>query len=344
MKIFKCPNCFSAVFFENTHCVNCKSTLGYDIVSDSFIIPNDSSSNTKNSFKFCFNYQHGLCNWLIDENNESRFCKACELNRKVPSKGDVEGFKKWQKLEIAKHRLIYQLKKLNLPIISKLKNKKGIAFDFLSADNKEKVVTGHANGVITILLPEADSVYREQLRKKMEEPYRTLLGHFRHEIGHYYWMHLFNNHNVEEFRSLFGDERQNYGDALKKHYKFGAPSNWNLNFISKYASAHPSEDWAETWAHYLHLMDTLETANAMNISLPLSLMQNNQGKVMECPNPYQINDFKIIFNASMMLTSAVNSLNRSMGLPDIYPFIVPKPVYEKLQFIHYVITKNIKFI
>ena len=341
MTIFKCPNCSSTVFFENSYCLNCNNVLGYNAVLNEFCIPKTHNASFKNNLKFCENHQYSVCNWLIDDCSESKFCVACQLNRKVPNPADKENFEKWKKLEVAKHRLIYQLIKLNLPLTSKLKDDEGIAFDFISENNKENLVTGHANGVVTILLAEADSVHIERLRKQMEEPYRTLLGHFRHEIGHYYWELLFKDKsNIEAYRNLFGNEQLDYKEALKNYYKNGAQTNWSSSFISKYASSHSWEDWAETWAHYLHIFDILETANAMSISLPSNLIRNNQNFALVCPDPYKTQDFKVVFNASMTLTSAVNSLNRSMGLADVYPFIVPKPVYEKLNFIHLLLSQN----
>ncbi|MEL0456262.1 putative zinc-binding metallopeptidase [Flavobacteriaceae bacterium SZ-1-7] len=342
MKIFKCPNCASTIFFENSRCVNCGNVLGYDAVSDGFIIPNSYNSYYNNNFKFCDNHKYGICNWLIEDDGNHIFCKACELNRKVPAESDTENFQKWKKLEVAKHRLVYQLLKLNLPLESKIKNNQGIAFDFLSENNSDNMVTGHAGGVITILLSEADSVHREQIRMQMDEPYRTLLGHFRHEMGHYYWGFFFDySDNIFNFRNLFGDERQDYNQAINHYYCYGAPLNWNLNFISKYATSHPWEDWAETWAHYLHIMDTLETGNAIGISFSSNQTQNQEIHITRCSNPYQTRDFKTIFETSIALTSAVNSLNRSMGLPDIYPFVVPEPVFQKLSFIHNLFNQHL---
>lgn len=334
MKIFNCPNCSSTIFFENTRCEKCGNILGYDYYIDQFVIPQIFNSSYYNNLKFCYNYKHSVCNWLIDKSSPTKFCVACELNRSIPNQTDTENFKKWQKLEVAKHRLIYQLTKLKLPLQSKIKSYNGIAFDFLSANNKENRLTGHANGVITILLSEADSVHREQLKKQMDEPYRTLLGHFRHEIGHYYYNLLIDNSNIDNFRYLFGNEQSDYGESLTLYYKYGAPSYWNLNYISKYASAHPWEDWAETWAHYLHIMDTLETANALGISFSNVSPYAENNTANNFVNPYFETNFKIIFNLSVTLTSAANSLNRSMGLPDTYPFVIPVRVYKKLEFIH----------
>ena len=186
----------------------------------------------------------------------------------IPTYEDDRNFEKWRQLEMAKHRLIYQLLALHLPLIPKSKDQmNGLSFDFLVADNASNRVTGHSNGLVTILLDEGDSVHREQIRKQLSEPYRTLLGHFRHEIGHYYWMLLSDPNDKNRFREIFGDETVNYYEALQTHYQFDAPQDWNQRFISKYASSHPWEDWAETWAHYLHIMDTLETAHYLGLSL-----------------------------------------------------------------------------
>lgn len=331
MKIFECPNCKSPVFFENTVCQYCNTSIGYNHYFDVFDIPN----NNQNNFSMlCSNSNLGVCNWLVDNNEKTEFCLACNLNRTVPNRSNTDYFEKWIKLETAKHRLIYQLLKLKLPIKSKMMNEVGIAFDFLTEKNDENAVTGHADGVVTIILTEADSVHREQLREQMNEAYRTLLGHFRHEIGHYYWERLFNNSNIESYRQVFGDERLDYSKALENHYKNGAPANWNQNYISEYASSHPWEDWAETWAHYLHLIDTLETANCFGISFNPNKEHVKKLVINSCPNPYFTENFKDIFDASIALTCVANSLNRSMGLPDIYPFVVPDKVIQKLTFIH----------
>ncbi|MGY5351294.1 zinc-binding metallopeptidase family protein [Wenyingzhuangia sp. IMCC45533] len=327
MKIFSCPNCCTSLFFENTQCEKCHTLLIYNPITKKF-------EDLKKNARVCKNYQLDICNWLIDENSNSDLCTACSLNREVPNSSNLENFKKWKNLEAAKHRLIYQLLNLELPLISQLEDENGIAFDFLSDKNKYNAVTGHANGVVTILLSEADSVHREQLRKKMEEPYRTLLGHFRHEIGHYYWELLFDEHNINEFRGIFGDERISYAESLKKHYKNGAPKNWNHNFISEYASSHPWEDWAETWAHYLHMMDTLETAHSFDVSFQQKFNALGKQVTYQCPDPYATKKINKIFEASVSLTCMANSLNRSMGLPDIYPFVIPQAVYHKLKFIH----------
>jgi hypothetical protein len=211
----------------------------------------------------------------------------------------------------------------------------GLCFDFVEQQNNPNLMTGHANGVITILVKEADSVLREQMRRQLLEPYRTLVGHLRHEVGHYFWEQLVHPKPeiLVEFRSIFGDEQDDYGKALQLYYKTGAPENWQDSFISKYATSHPWEDWAETWAHYLHIMDMVETAYFFGLNVkPRGLEKNMKAKVTY--DPYIIDKFEIIIKTSVPLSFAVNSINRAMGLPDVYPFVITKPVIKKMKFIH----------
>ena len=58
-----------------------------------------------------------------------------------------------------------------------------------------------------------------------------------------------------------------YAAALQAHYaKGGDVGPWAERHVSAYASAHPWEDWAETWAHYLHMMDAVDTALGFGMS------------------------------------------------------------------------------
>jgi hypothetical protein len=237
-------------------------------------------------------------------------------------------------MEVAKHRLIYSLLRFGLPVAPKTDGNEGIAFDFMAdLSPEQRVMTGHDHGVITLNIEEADEAERVRNKLDLGEKYRTLLGHFRHEIGHYYWDLLIDKSPViRGFRLLFGDERKDYGEALKSYYQNGAPENWMDHFISPYASAHPWEDWAETWAHYMHLMDTLETAYAFGISIHPGKAQDLDADIRK--DPYAIKDFHQIIGMWLPLTFAVNSLNRSMGHPDFYPFVISPVVIEKLRFIH----------
>ncbi len=340
MKIFTCGYCSHAVYFENYTCENCGHLSGFrdhDRVMLTFNQIGDTliSDREQVEYKYCKNKEFDVCNWVLEKNNPEDYCNACLLNRTIPNLADLDNFEKWQNLEIAKHRLVYQLQKIGLAIPSKLRDINGLCFDFVAQQNNPNLMTGHDNGVITILLREADSVLREQMRKQFLEPYRTLIGHLRHEVGHYFWDRLIYTDPkvLEEFRTIFGDERENYSEALQLYYKVGAPSKWETSFISKYATSHAWEDWAETWAHYLHIMDMVETAYFFGVTVePLKNRKELKAKVTF--DPYTIEDFDVIIKTCRPLSFAVNSINRAMGVPDVYPFIITEAVVDKLKFIH----------
>lgn len=263
-----------------------------------------------------------------------------------PESDDPQQRQRWWLLEGVKHRLVYSLLRLGLPLQAKWDDpSKGLAFDFLANTGHEiretaKIVTGHFEGVITIDTAEADLVERERRRTDMAESYRTLPGHFRHEIGHYYWGRLFQDEaRLAAFRDCFGDEREDYGQALDAHYSNGPPPDWRERFVSAYASAHPWEDWAETWAHYLHIIDTMETASAFGM-VPRNRIGSRPSLAAD-PNfdPYRETDFNRLIETSLPLTYAVNSLNRSMDQPDLYPFVLSPAALEKLRFVHELIRR-----
>ncbi|MGB5819919.1 MAG: putative zinc-binding metallopeptidase [Saonia sp.] len=340
MKIFQCGHCDHPLFFENNGCENCGHSCGYRdrdrkmITFDPLSFPLI-SDREKIEYKYCKNKEYEVCNWLLEKGDTHNYCPACQLNRTIPNLSDKENFPKWKNLEIAKHRLIYQLQKIGLDLPSKMVNNEGLCFDFIAKRNNPKIMTGHANGVITILLREADSVIREQTRKDMKEPYRTLIGHLRHEVGHYFWERLVSDQKyvLEEFREIFGNEEVSYGDALQAYYKQGAPKNWRESYISKYATSHPWEDWAETWAHYLHIMDMVETAHFFRLKVDPTEVSENM-KIEATLDPYTIKDFATILQTCVPLSFAVNSINRAMGIPDVYPFVITPAIVKKITFIH----------
>ncbi|MCM4173887.1 hypothetical protein DHD32_20670 [Arenibacter sp. TNZ] len=340
MKVFECGHCNYPLFFENNQCDNCGHSCGYraadrkmltfDPLSTSLI-----SDREKIEYKYCKNKEHKVCNWLLEKNEKHDYCPACQLNRTIPNLSEIENFAKWRNLEVAKHRLIYQLQKIGLDLPSKMVNNEGLCFDFIAKRNNLKIMTGHANGVITILIREADSVFREQTRKEMQEPYRTLIGHLRHEVGHYFWEQLVSKNKdiLSSFRTIFGNEEVSYSSSLQAYYKHGAPSNWGDSFISKYATSHPWEDWAETWAHYLHIMDMVETAHFFGLKVNSTDISKNM-RIEATSDPYSVKNFETIINTCIPLSFAVNSLNRAMGVPDVYPFVITPGVVNKMTFIH----------
>ncbi|MFO1389103.1 putative zinc-binding metallopeptidase [Cellvibrio sp.] len=252
----------------------------------------------------------------------------------------------WTKIESEKRRLIYSLLSLSLPLTPQSEDAPELAFDFLAESTStdvevNPVLTGHANGLITLNINEADSAYREKMREQMAEPYRTLLGHFRHESGHYYWDVLVRDSDwLEEVRNLFGDDTLDYSVSLKAYYENGPAENWQLSYVSAYASSHPWEDWAETWAHYLHIVDTLETARDFGLQVHPRLTDSEELQAEVELNPYRTKNFRDIIDNWLPLTYALNSLNRSMGHEHAYPFVLSELVIQKMDLIHRIVQKN----
>ncbi len=352
MEIFKCTHCQQVIYFENHLCVQCGYPLGFE-AQQLKLLPlvagktNETYSihdQAAQSYRYCANHQYNVCNWLVKADSENIYCQACDLNSTVPNLNQPEAARQWLLIENAKHRLVYALLKMGLPLMSKRTDpEKGLTFDFLAdLKGKPRVLTGHDNGLITLNIVEADDVEREKSRKAMKEPYRTLIGHLRHEVGHYYWDRLIDNSiYLQEFRRLFGDDREDYGEALQRHYDQGVPADWNKRFISSYASSHAWEDWAETWAHYLHIMDTLQTGYAFGLSVhPQIARQADHLDVDVKQNPYETPYFNNIIATWLPMSFAMNSINRSMGHIDLYPFVITAAVMEKLSFIHKVCYDN----
>jgi hypothetical protein len=282
-----------------------------------------------NMFRKCKNYAaEQVCNWLVPTTSEQELCEACRLNNVVPDLSVPENHARWGEMERAKRRLVYTLSVLGLPLASKSEDPEhGLAFDIKADTSGERVLTGHADGLITLNLAEADASVRERVRAELHERYRTLLGHFRHESGHYFWERLIRDRSrSDEFREVFGDETRDYRESLAAHYASFTAAR-NDDYISAYASAHPWEDWAETFAHYLHMIDTLETAQCFGLVPQIAA----RSRVPE------VSDFGLLFDEWTELSVALNALNRSMGLPDAYPFAISARVREKLEFVHHVV-------
>ncbi len=289
------------------------------------------------TYRFCTNAQHEACNWMLPDDAPDQFCQACRHNRTIPDLSDRQNMERWRKIEVAKRRAFYGFIRLGLPLRNRVEDPvAGLAFDFLAdaPDAAQKVMTGHDNGLITLALVEADDVERVRRRNMMGEPYRTLLGHFRHESGHYFWDRLVRDGGrLAQCRKIFGDDTQDYGAGLQRHYKEGPPPEWQEHFVSSYATAHPWEDFAETWAHYLHIVDTLEMARAFGIGIDPAADRRNELTAEVDFDPYRSTDINELMEAWVPLTAAVNSLNRCMGTADLYPFVLSPGVVRKLGFI-----------
>jgi hypothetical protein len=304
-------------------------------------------------YRFCSNRQSAsACNWLVEAaqlhaltDTQETPCLACRLNRQMFDVTSPINQQRWRELETAKRRLLSQLLGLGLPVQPRAPGVPGIAFDMLQqVPGGKPVMTGHHDGVITLNVAEADNAHREATRAAMDEPYRTLLGHFRHEVGHYYWDRLVRDvpDRLNTFRALFGDERADYTKALQWHYRTGPPQAWELTYISSYASTHPWEDWAETWAHYLHIMDTVETGASFGID---AQDVEYEADPFEARHLWRADltgaqEFLDLLNVWVQLTQVMNELARSMGQSDGYPFILPYRAVGKLQFIHDTVCRN----
>jgi hypothetical protein len=351
MRIFTCGNCNQLVYFENSLCTRCRYALGFDAGALTLLTLHDAAdgsfvSEDGSAWRACANSGQGGCNWLVPAAAPEAHCRACVLNRTIPDLTLAQNLTRWQAIEFSKRRLIYALLRFGLPLASRREDQdRGLAFDFLSQEGSDApVMTGHDDGLITINIAEADPAERERLRTDLGENYRTLLGHFRHEVGHYYWDLLVRDDGdgdgggegtrLDEARALFGDEREDYAAALQRHYDEGPPPDWQERFVSSYATMHPWEDFAETWTHYLHIVDTLDTAASFGLGVDPTVTNDPALKAEVAFDPYAEAGLDRLIAAWLPLTYAVNSLNRSMGQPDLYPFVLSEPAIDKLRFIH----------
>ena len=308
---FDCPNCGNSLFSNNQWCLGCGTAVNFSPQALNFI-PAEGSHDCANRVS------NGVCNWQADAGCD--LCRSCALNEIIPDLS-IEGNKeKWGVLEEAKRRLLFSCLRLGISL-------DGVSFRFLANTPGSSVITGHADGVITINLDEADPAAREATRQSMDEKYRTLVGHFRHEFGHYYWDQRVASdpEALSRCRQLFGDERVDYQASLQEHYatKGDGADDVSLEHVSEYAQVHPWEDWAETFAHYLHMRDVLETAEEFGLA-PRSVGGdfNFEHGLLEWQR----------------LSVAFNEINRSMGHHDLYPFTISSAIAEKLEFIHSLVS------
>lgn len=341
MRRFYC-HCGQEVFFNNTHCGVCGSQLGFSVeqrqlksleaTSETGIwtFPDD---NRGKHYKVCSHREHLIaCNWLIASDSPETQCESCALTRVIPPLNKEDNWRRWRNIESSKRRMIYGLLRLNLPIYPRHKGiNNGLVFDFLEDQRSNPqsatphVLNGHATGLITLNVAEADGSFREATREAMNEPYRTLLGHFRHEIGHFYWDNLIKgSSDYAAFCQQFNYSEQNYQQSLNQYYADGPPDDWREHYISAYSSAHPMEDWAETWAHYMMMIETMETA----------------GNYELLANIEEYADFTELMADWMSLVVKMNAINRSIGNRDAYPFVVSETVQNKIEFIHHCVTKS----
>lgn len=336
----RCPHCRHFVYLDTLECPNCEAELGYHFLSLQFYGVRNGRAVIDGETWFTCSNRTWLCNWLVREDATAGRCFSCRLTRKRPAADDTVALEKLAKTEEAKRRLVLQLGQLGLPIVPWDVAPGGLGFDLLSSLSEGKRVTiGHANGIITLDLAESLDDRREALRVRLGEPYRTMLGHLRHEVGHYFQNVLITDDETwARCREIFGDERESYRDAIDRHYKFGAPADWSENFISEYATMHAWEDFAETFAHYLHITGTLQTAAAVGIHLDASVTNLRDTDVVPRES-YLDEPVQLVLSDWEWMSEAFNRINRSMGNGDLYPFQLVPPVRRKLGFVHELVTK-----
>jgi hypothetical protein len=331
MRAFTCQHCGQLLFFENTLCLRCGTPQGFD-PEPLDLVTLEPGSDLAAGYVACANRTVAECNWKVRLGDPEPLCRSCRLTRTRPNDDDAAGLAELATAEAAKRRLLFQLYDLGLPVEGE-----GLEFDLLSS-RAGPVVTGHDDGLITIDLAESDDARREQRRAQLGEPYRTLLGHFRHEIGHFYQPIIVDRAGfVEAGRALFGDERLDYEVALQRHYEQGPPPDWRQRHVSAYATMHPWEDWAETFAHYLHIRDTLQTAGAFGMLIvgPAGTSEQADPSLIAAPAAEaEDEDIETVVGDWLPLTYALNAVNRSMGRDDLYPFTLAPAVIEKLGFVH----------
>jgi hypothetical protein len=345
---YACPNCGHLLRVETSDCGSCGHAVAFDPVAHSFVhldeggrwSPANGEVRTVGS---CANSRYGVCNWIAADEPGATLCLACRHNRLIPDLTVPGVLARWRRIEEAKRRTIHALVRLGVPPFTRQEHPQGLQFDLLYDPSAELgdgpgLLTGHQGGVVTINLIEADDVARERLRHDLGEPYRTLVGHFRHELGHYYWHRLVEfSPDLGPFRALFGDERADYAASLQHHYVTPPPPDWEDLFVSRYATMHPWEDFAETFAHYLHIVDTLATIGSFGTTL-------NSRPGSTGPQPVRVDfdpfaaDTATIVSHWLPLAFALNAINRSMGQPDLYPFRITPQIVLKLDFVNRLIA------
>jgi hypothetical protein len=343
MQRFTC-DCGNVLFFGSSKCLKCGGAVGYDPVSSAVV-----RVRPGGLFKRCDNgVKHAVCNWVLPAKAPENLCLACRMNRTIPDLTAARNVTLWGRMEMAKRRLIDRLLRLGIELPSKAEDAvKGLAFDIISTLKNPAVTTGHLNGVITVNLEEADDTYRQINRQQLGENSRTLLGHFRHESAHYLWQRYLSDLPWDDplrlaFRERFGDEWTDYGAALSRHYDEGPPAGWAQDYITGYAASHPWEDWAETWAHYLQIVDGVETCESMgmqvqHLALPLVILPGLAGTLPAMLPQDGVADgtFLAWLQRWMCLSTVLNEISHSVGEPALYPFVIPVRVAQKLRLAHH---------
>jgi hypothetical protein len=350
VRAFACPVCHSFTPFEADRCGGCGAAVGLHLPTRSMLTLSDGAAQADGQrWVRCTQAVTLGCNWLVPDSGEAHQrgrCLSDSLIRREPEASDTLAREKLVPTAGALRRLVFQLVDLGLPIEPWWQRDNGLAFDLLSSYSAgQKVTIGHAGGVVTIDLVESLDAYRESLRVRLGEPYRTMLGHFRHEVGHYYQSVLVENgpgvdRYLVDCRALFGDEQASYRDAIDRHYKFGPPHDWGRDFISEYATMHPWEDFAECFAHYLHITDTIDTSREAGMVLHADRVRFSAPRDVAPLASYDDVPVERLLYDWNWIALFFNRVNAAMGKNPLYPFTIPPPVVAKLGFVHRVIRET----
>ena len=357
MKSFACT-CGQPLFFDNLRCLSCGAYVAYDPTSkvlatvveagtpDDWAVAGDLRAPPP-LFRLCAHRATASsCNWLVPAAHPAATCVSCRLTRTVPNLDNPKNAQRLRELEAAKRRVVFALQNLGLPVVPRDENPvQGLGFDFLETlPGEPAVMTGHCAGVVTLNVAEADGDFRANHRENLQEHYRTVIGHLRHELGHYYWDVLVRDTAwLPRFRDLFGDERADYEEALSRQYADGPPADWAQRHISRYAASHPWEDWAESWAHYMHARATLGTVRSFGLCIDATTLRVTPftEEVLYRAEPAAAGtEFLAWVNDWVILTAVLNETSRSMGQPDLYPFVLNRDVVTKLHFIQCLIDEH----
>jgi len=313
MKIFKCPGCDAPLFFDNLVCA-CGLAVGHDPAAQRFVTDQP----------FCANRDSLGCNWLCAPGET--LCNSCRMTSVRPDLAVPGNDLLWARAEAAKRHVLAGLMRWGWFGTHDTGGRP--EFHMLAettATGSVSVIMGHASGLVTINLAEADASERVRRREMLGEPYRTLIGHFRHEIAHFLFERLSaSDAFVAAFRALLGDETQDYGAALARHYEQGPPPDWQTTHVTPYAAAHPHEDWAESAAHAMHLTDIIDSFLAAGL------------RAVQAPDAgfdaFAEADPARLLDAAIAIGVAMNHVNRAVGQPDLYPFVNTAQTRTKLAF------------
>ena len=338
MRLFHCDRCGSTLPFGAQACPACFADIGYvpDQRTLRVLTPTDDragfhlgsgDTNDDSTWWRCLNAAWG-CNWMVRSLEGQSWCRSCRLTRGRPDTARPDAIQAWTIAEAAKRRLVHQLDEFALPIeIESESMPDGLVFDLVYLPG-EGGITGHFEGVVTLDLAETEDAHRDELRRRLGEPFRTVIGHLRHEVAHFYWPRLVGQTDeIDTFRHLFGDDRADYRESID-HYYANATADWDrARYVTAYAAAHPFEDWAETFAHYLHIVDSIDTAVAYDLVPPTDgtmLVTDAVGALA----------FSDILDAWRPINTAVNAIAETVGAPAVYPFEPVGAVVDKLTFVH----------